>query len=474
MKLHLRTTGFVHSVLAFAAVLMVTSLPCGAQSSTTATGTAVTNETLMAAYQREFVYLDNEIRLLSQRLSEVKREGDERIAKAREELNTREATLLEITAEVDQQDTKLKTLLNEEGERVDAVDTLQSIAQQADSRLRRAGRPLVVPTLPETASEGEKLAASVTAAFGNALETLEVISAIRVEDGSFFLADGKETNGKIIKFGQVGALGVSEEGAGTLAPAGGGRLRLVDEKSSELARLAVENTATVPQFPIFLYSSLDELAETKSSAAFRDKVKGGGPIGVIILILGAIALVLVVVRAIFLFVISGRVSGLEAVIAAVALRDWSGGREKALRLKGALGRVITATIDGLERNPEGIEDIIAEAILDEQPVLDRFRQIISVFAAVAPLLGLLGTVTGMIATFDIITQFGTGDPKLLSGGISEALITTEFGLEVAIPTLLFGNLLASWSDRINGTMEISALRLVNASGFKEESAGAAV
>jgi biopolymer transport protein ExbB len=68
----------------------------------------------------------------------------------------------------------------------------------------------------------------------------------------------------------------------------------------------------------------------------------------------------------------------------------------------------------------------------------------------------------MIATFDIITQFGTGDPGLLSGGISEALITTEFGLIVAIPALLIGNLLSSWADRITSTLEISALRMVNA------------
>jgi biopolymer transport protein ExbB/TolQ len=74
------------------------------------------------------------------------------------------------------------------------------------------------------------------------------------------------------------------------------------------------------------------------------------------------------------------------------------------------------------------------------------------------LLGLLGTVTGMISTFDIITEFGTGDPKLLSSGISIALITTEVGLEVAIPTLIFGNLLSGWAESIKDDMEKAALR----------------
>jgi biopolymer transport protein ExbB len=86
-----------------------------------------------------------------------------------------------------------------------------------------------------------------------------------------------------------------------------------------------------------------------------------------------------------------------------------------------------------------------------------------VVAAVAPLLGLLGTVTGMIATFDIITEFGTGNPKLLSSGISVALVTTELGLVVAIPALLIGNLLSAWSEGIKDEMDRSALHVTNIS-----------
>jgi len=84
-----------------------------------------------------------------------------------------------------------------------------------------------------------------------------------------------------------------------------------------------------------------------------------------------------------------------------------------------------------------------------------------VIAAVAPLLGLLGTVTGMIATFDVITEFGTSDPKLLSGGIAIALTTTQLGLMVAIPFLLLGNMLSGWAERIKDDMEAAALRISN-------------
>ena len=77
-----------------------------------------------------------------------------------------------------------------------------------------------------------------------------------------------------------------------------------------------------------------------------------------------------------------------------------------------------------------------EKMLSAKPALERWIPLIALTAATAPLLGLLGTVTGMINTFNMITVFGTGDPRMLSGGISEALITTKFGLVVAVPALI--------------------------------------
>lgn len=97
----------------------------------------------------------------------------------------------------------------------------------------------------------------------------------------------------------------------------------------------------------------------------------------------------------------------------------------------------------------------------EQPTLDRFGAAILIAAAVGPLLGLLGTVTGMISTFDVITEYGNGNPKLLAGGISEALVTTEFGLMVAIPMLLIGNMLSGWAQRIKDDIDSAALRVSN-------------
>jgi biopolymer transport protein ExbB len=129
--------------------------------------------------------------------------------------------------------------------------------------------------------------------------------------------------------------------------------------------------------------------------------------------------------------------------------------------EGSTARVIKSALRNINKNREHVEDIIMENILNESSQIDRFGSFVLVIAAVAPLMGLLGTVTGMIETFDVITEFGTGDPKLLSGGISAALVTTMLGLIVAIPLLLIGNLLSGWGQSIKDSMEQSALRIVN-------------
>jgi biopolymer transport protein ExbB len=103
-----------------------------------------------------------------------------------------------------------------------------------------------------------------------------------------------------------------------------------------------------------------------------------------------------------------------------------------------------------------------EQILSQVPLLERFLSPLAVCASVAPLLGLLGTVTGMIHTFNLITVFGTGDAKLLSGGISEALITTEVGLMIAVPALLIHAYLSRRVRRAVALTQQTAIMFVNA------------
>ncbi|WP_147818901.1 DUF3450 family protein [Salidesulfovibrio onnuriiensis] len=107
-----------------------------------------------------------------------------------------------------------------------------------------------------------------------------------------------------------------------------------------------------------------------------------------------------------------------------------------------------------------MEKGLQESILQEVPKLERFLPTINILAAVAPLLGLLGTVTGMIGTFQVITIFGTGDARMMSGGISEALITTQLGLAVAVPLTLMHHFLERKVDRMVSDMEEKGTTLV--------------
>jgi biopolymer transport protein ExbB len=122
-------------------------------------------------------------------------------------------------------------------------------------------------------------------------------------------------------------------------------------------------------------------------------------------------------------------------------------RQRRLGMKpnrdNPLGRILAVYQHNQHVDLETLELRLGEAILKERGRLERFLTSLKVIAVVAPLLGLLGTVTGMIITFQSITLFGTGDPKLMAGGISQALVTTIMGLCVAIPTILFHSLINS-------------------------------
>lgn len=143
----------------------------------------------------------------------------------------------------------------------------------------------------------------------------------------------------------------------------------------------------------------------------------------------------------------------------------SGGWEKtSLALqstRGALAKVVAAGIENCAAGTEKIEEAMHSKALAEIGRLEKFLPSIAVLATVSPLLGLLGTVTGMITTFNTIAAYGSSDPRLLSGGISEALITTEAGLIIAIPVMLVHSLLSSRVDRIIEEMEKAIVRTVN-------------
>lgn len=413
---------------------------------------------LDAAYKREFAFLEAERNSLQQRIRDLDARAEKTVAEAEEEIGELQGRVMGTALEADrladllmQTDTQAETA--KEGD-----DVLEGMLTQAAAALEKAGEKL-----PEV-KEGEQGAAvgQIEFAFGKAVALLDQYGSVRREEGEFFSADGRQVRGTILRVGNIASYGVSDQASGALAPAGQEQLKVWPEAPSAETARALASGGSPERLKIFLYEALEKGIEARQEKTPLDVVKAGGPIGWVIVGLGVTALVMILLRSLFLWRAASNTDQLvDAITPNLQRGDVAGAIAVCGNAKSAAGRVLKATLTHIDRPRDHLEDVISESILHEQPYLDRFGSTILVLAAVGPLLGLLGTVTGMIATFDVITEFGTGNPKLLSGGISEALITTELGLIVAIPALLLGNLLSGWAESIKDAMDKSALRVTN-------------
>jgi biopolymer transport protein ExbB len=131
------------------------------------------------------------------------------------------------------------------------------------------------------------------------------------------------------------------------------------------------------------------------------------------------------------------------------------------RYPSSMTRILLAAILNHDKTRQEIKEIIEDAGRHEVPVLERYLTVLGTIASISTLLGLLGTITGMIKTFNVIAALGYGHPEALAGGISEALITTAAGLGVAIPTVVLYNVFTSKVDSLVIEMEKNSLRMLN-------------
>ncbi len=197
--------------------------------------------------------------------------------------------------------------------------------------------------------------------------------------------------------------------------------------------------------------------------SLAEQIPKGGPIVWPILAILGLGVLIVLERILFLlrkrFNADRLVRRIETFCAE---DDWDACAEACGRYdKRPVARVLLAGLACRRMAREEMENALQEAILKEIPAFERFLSTLGMLAAIAPLLGLLGTVTGMIDTFHVITLHGSGDPRLMSGGISEALVTTMLGLSVAIPLMVCHTLLHRAVDRQIGQMEEKGVALVN-------------
>lgn len=423
-----------------------------------ALSTQVEAQTLEQAYKREFAFLAAEKNALQARVAEVETSGRDRVAAAQAEIDQLQGQVLALSMQGERLSESLLDAERDAEVAAEHSDVIGSMLTQASATLEKGG--IQLPTVKENDRAGQ--VKQLRFAFEKALPLLSEYSSVRKTAGTFFDEKGKRVEGTIVQLGQVAAYGVHDQASGILAPAGGDRLKLWPEaKKNGIAEAILAGNAP-PVIDLFLFESLDKGVEEKQEKTALMVVQSGGVIGWVIVSMGLIALLMIIARAFLLFRSSARtdqlVDELTPLLQASRVDE---ARALCKSAKTSAGRVLKTTLEYLQKDRDTLQDAISEAILRETPRIDRFGAAILVVAAVAPLLGLLGTVTGMIATFDIITEFGTGNPKLLSGGISVALVTTELGLIVAIPTLMFGNLLSGWGSRIKEDLDKSALRISN-------------
>ncbi len=182
------------------------------------------------------------------------------------------------------------------------------------------------------------------------------------------------------------------------------------------------------------------------SPTVKDRIEQGGIVGYCIIALGIVGLLIAIWR---WFGLTGDSRRVAAQL-----------KRETASTDNPLGRVLAAYESNRGADTETIELKLSEAALKEMPGLTKGLLFIKVVSAVAPLMGLLGTVTGMIKTFQVITLYGAGDPKMMAGGISQALMTTVLGLVVAIPMVLLHTVVSGQSRKIINILQSQSAGLV--------------
>ena len=348
--------------------------------------------------------------------------------------------------------------------RVNAKD----IGALSRESLQRTFRPDKTAFLKNIADQGEFPGMTDIHMMADVLiEEIRLSGSVRTEKGTILDRSGREAEADILLIGNFTAAYRTNGEVGFLNHSpGGDRLFALSRLPSgrmqkQIAGYMDGKNMAVPM-DISRGGALRQL--THELSLVEQLPKGGPIVWPILLILG-LGVAIIIERVIFLvrkrFDSESFMRQIDELIrtgkfeACREACDGHGGKPVA--------RVIGAGLSCCHMPREEMENALQEAILREIPPMERFLSTLGMLAAIAPLLGLLGTVTGMINTFHVITLYGTGDPRMMSGGISEALVTTMLGLSVAIPMLMAHTWLNRAVDRNIGEMEEKAVTLVNMS-----------
>lgn len=365
----------------------------------------------------------------------------------------------ELEAQYEEQDLKIKALREQRDERMGSLKELfghlKTAAGDLQANLKNSLVSVQYPGRAEFAAELSRKMDSETS-----LPTIEEIERLiyeiqreTVEAGKVVEfnteiaeADGETVMADVVRIGNYGAVTGGrylffDNGSLKVPPTQPGGLP--DPANLESAESGFAQVGIDPTLP--LGGQIMQIMVDRPD--LKERFKQGGTVGAIIIIgLGGLGLLLVLWRFIALTIIGGKVN-----------KQLKSDRAET---NNPLGRVLKVAEENPNTDGETLELKLEEAVLRERPAIENGLNMIKIISMVAPLMGLLGTVVGMIQTFQAITDFGAGDPKLMAGGISAALVTTVCGLIVAIPTVFMHTILSGKAKRIVHILDEQSAGLV--------------
>lgn len=277
--------------------------------------------------------------------------------------------------------------------------------------------------------------------------------SLRSESGAgYFTGTGKPATGTVLHIGNVAAV-LTDDGTPLVHTAEG--LYQVDGFEGGMGRAGQGTRVSVvlqdPNATVDSHAFVD--------AGWRGHMETGGPLMWVLFAFACLAGLVALERTIVLAVVAARWRAAVQRVEALRNVQPQPRREQLAQESGVVSRPMVVVA---EAHPaHNVEERATQALIVLRELLFRRLSLLSICAAVAPLTGLLGTVTGMIGTFSVVTTNGTSDPQLLAGGISEALLTTQFGLAIAIPTVIVHALLGRGARRVLASAEQTVLRHIH-------------
>lgn len=409
-----------------------------------------------SAVEKDLVPLAQEVAGLEQRVVDLRLAAQK--AERFQENALVELNALKVRAKGKGEEVKFAESLLTEYERAFRVRTHIAEQERIKPMLDSIAKAAVVPDL----DPGKRVLARLELV-RTSLNRIKDAAGGQIFEGRVLSAEGRLEKGQIVLVGPVGLFASSESPWAGLVQQ---ELNKADPTAFLLPSGLVEGVRALAQKGEGLLAvdatsgNAVKIAATKESLS--EHIIKGGVVMWPILLMAGIALLVALAKWLQLSRVRlATTLDLQVVLNHLKQKANDRALQHARSISGPAGDLLATAVEHSDEKKEYLEEVLYERMLAAKPKLESLLPFIALTAAAAPLLGLLGTVTGMISTFNMISIFGTGDPKTLSGGISEALITTEFGLYVAIPAVLLHAFLSRKAKGVMGSMEQTAVGFIN-------------